>query len=115
MNSNKFFSAVLVASFALCSATAYAEDAKDGKKPEDFEAKKAARFQKADTNSDGKISKDEFVKARQEKLDEHFKQIDKDSDGFLTKDEFKDWRKHKRAEWKKRFAERMNDEDHDKE
>lgn len=49
-----------------------------------------AAFKKLDTNSDGKVSKDEFkAKAKDaEKADKAFAKMDKNSDGFLSLEEF---------------------------
>jgi len=52
-----------------------------------------AKFDKLDTNGDGKISKEEFAaspmaKRLAEKADAHFAKLDADSDGFLSKEEF---------------------------
>ena len=51
-------------------------------------------FKKMDTNSDGSISKDEFMaspraKADPTKAEERFKSLDKNSDGKLSLEEFK--------------------------
>jgi len=47
-------------------------------------------FKKLDTNSDGKVSKDEYkAKAKDaEKADKAFAKLDKNSDGFLSLEEF---------------------------
>lgn len=52
-----------------------------------------AKFEKLDTNTDGKISKEEFAagpmgKKLGEKLDAYFAKLDADSDGSLSKEEF---------------------------
>ncbi len=50
-----------------------------------------AAFKKMDKNSDGKVSKEEFVASAKDaaKADKAFAQKDKDNDGFLTLEEFK--------------------------
>lgn len=55
-------------------------------------------FEKADANSDGGISKDEW----RAKGDSMFTEIDGDKDGKLTKDEMKAHHEAKRAERKQR-------------
>lgn len=51
-----------------------------------------ARFDKMDTNKDGKISQDEHMT----KCEKGFKAMDTNNDGFLTRDECgKGWDKHK--------------------
>ncbi len=75
-----------VASFSLA-----ADDA--AKKPEEGKGKKpdmAAVFAKKDANSDGKVSKEEFLKGSKDaaKSEKQFASKDKDSDGNLTKEEF---------------------------
>ena len=50
----------------------------------------SAAFKKADTNGDGKISKEEFLVGKKDpaKAEERFKKLDKDGDGFLSLEEF---------------------------
>jgi Ca2+-binding EF-hand superfamily protein len=58
-------------------------------------------FKKADTNGDGKISKDE-AKANAPRLFEHFDAIDTNKDGQITADEMRAFHEKRRAEhWKK--------------
>lgn len=63
-------------------------DGGDGKRPDPAEM-----FKKLDANSDGSISKDEFLagpRAKQDpaKAGERFTMLDKDKDGKISKDEF---------------------------
>ncbi|MES2487885.1 MAG: EF-hand domain-containing protein [Bacteroidota bacterium] len=53
---------------------------------------------KVDTDSDGKISKDEADKAPKGKLKENFAAIDTNKDNYLDKEEIKAYRKEKKAE-----------------
>jgi Ca2+-binding EF-hand superfamily protein len=50
-----------------------------------------AAFKKKDANSDGKVSKEEFLKGAKDaaKSEAAFTAKDKDKDGFLTLEEFK--------------------------
>ena len=60
--------------------------AEGAKKPVDM----AAVFAKKDANSDGKVSKEEFLKGSKDaaKSEKQFAAKDKDKDGNLTKEEF---------------------------
>ncbi|WP_425614150.1 EF-hand domain-containing protein [Anatilimnocola sp. NA78] len=55
-------------------------------------AEPAEQFKKLDTNSDGKLTKEEFLGKRKgekaTKAEETFKKKDKDGDGSLTLEEF---------------------------
>lgn len=68
-------SSAAVLALSLASVTAMA---KDSKNPEE-------KFKKMDTNSDNKISEEEY----EDKMEEKFKKMDTNSDGFLTMDEKK--------------------------
>lgn len=60
-------------------------------------------FNKVDTNADGFVSKDEFMK----RADDRFSKTDADKDGKLSKDERKaawEHMKAKRDEWKAKRA-----------
>lgn len=60
--------------------------------------KKAAMFEKHDTNGDGTISKDEFLNHAQER----FSTIDADGSGDVSKEEAKAHHKAKREKWKEK-------------
>jgi hypothetical protein len=49
----------------------------------------ADRFKQADTNGDGKLSKEEFAAVCKSNADEKFAAADADKDGYLTPDELK--------------------------
>jgi len=70
---------------------------------------------RADTNGDGKISKDEAAAAQDQRQDDWFAKTDADKDGFLTEDEIRQARDarrdHRRVEMKARIDERFKDAD----
>ena len=77
----------LFAVLSMASIGFAADAAKKGeKKPVDMEA----MFKKKDANSDGKVSKEEFLKGAKDaaKSESQFAAKDKDKDGSLTKEEF---------------------------
>lgn len=53
------------------------------------------RFNAADTNGDGKISRAEVVALP--RLARHFDEIDANKDGFITKEEMKAWHEKRAA------------------
>ncbi|QDU29337.1 EF hand [Anatilimnocola aggregata] len=77
----KFFALLFV--LGLCTPALMAQDKK---------ADPAEQFKKMDKNSDGKISKEEFIGKRTgdkaTKAEEGFKKKDKDGDGSLSMEEF---------------------------
>lgn len=79
--------------FSSLSASAFAEEAKDGNKGK---AKRPhlspeERVKKMDTDKDGKLSLDEFKAKKKDasKAETRFKKIDANNDGFVTVDEMK--------------------------
>lgn len=70
---------------------------------------KGLMFEKADTNKDGAVSKDEFMKAQEG----HFAKMDANGDGSFTKDEAEamkqKWEK-KRKEYQEKKAQKLPDE-----
>lgn len=75
---------MLAAAFVVMGApAAFADHHEDGK---DGKHHKGEMFEKKDVNGDGVISKDEFLKAHEEK----FNDIDMDKSGDLTKEELKE-------------------------
>lgn len=59
----------------------------------------AARMKKADTDGDGKISRQEFL----ENAEQRFKRMDSDGDGFITRGEGKAAHKKMRQEHKNMY------------
>jgi hypothetical protein len=85
---------ISILTIAAFSASVHAADDAKGKgKAKGGKGDPAAAFAKLDKNSDGKISKEEFMAspAAQKdaaKAEESFKKRDKNGDGFLSKEEF---------------------------
>jgi Ca2+-binding EF-hand superfamily protein len=90
--------AVLGVSMVLVTSAGAADEQKDKKRDP------AALFKKLDTNNDGKISKDEFLKIADkikakagddkaakitQMLEKAFDKLDTNKDGYLSPDEFK--------------------------
>ena len=76
---------------SVAAGTAYAEKTKKDGKPKQTAEE---RFKAKDTNSDNKLSLEEFKgketdKDKLEKLEKAFKAMDTDKDGFLSLDEYK--------------------------
>jgi len=67
--------------------------------------KKAGMMSKYDLNGDGALTKDEFIKAHEDK----FMKMDADGDGSITKDEMKAHKKAKREKMKKKRAEKKQE------
>lgn len=80
------------------AAMASAQD--DTQKPKKADPEKM--FAKLDTDSDGKISKDEAAKAERPMLKEKFDEVDTNKDSFIDKDELKAFRQKRMAERKKK-------------
>lgn len=90
--------AILTASMVLVTSVGAADEQKDKKRDP------AALFKKLDTNNDGKISKDEFLKIADkikakagddkaakvtQALQKIFSKLDTNNDGYLSLEEFK--------------------------
>ena len=58
-------------------------------------------MERVDTNSDGMVSKAEFMAKHEEK----FAMMDKNSDGMLSKDEMMEAKKEMKSKWKDRKSE----------
>lgn len=72
---------------------------------------KPRRFDDADADKNGKLSKEEFV-AAYPRLAEEFEKIDADKDGSLSREEMRDYRKQKgEARLNERFASADSDND----
>lgn len=89
--------------FALMlSVLAVSAQAEEGRE----HGKRGKYFQETDVNGDGKISREEFLTARQKKMEEHFGRMDVNNDGQLTKEELKEGRKKMRKHMKERREKR---------
>ena len=53
-----------------------------------MEASAAEMVARADTDGDGKVSREEFIKARTAGLEQNFARMDTDGDGKLSREEF---------------------------
>ena len=53
-----------------------------------MESSPAEMVKRADADGDGKVSRDEFIKARTTALEQAFARMDTDGDGKLSKEEF---------------------------
>jgi len=94
------FLKVMVLGCILTATTASAQD--DTQKQKRGERDPEKMFAKVDTNSDGKISKDEAGKAERPMLKEKFDEIDTNKDSFLDKDELKAFREKQKEARKKK-------------
>ena len=83
----------IITLFAVLSIASISFSADEAKKPAEGKAKAdpEAMFKKKDANSDGKVSKEEYLKGSKDaaKSETQFTKKDKDSDGNLTLEEFK--------------------------
>ena len=61
------------------------------------------RFERADKNSDGFLTREEMDAAHKEKLDNMFGKLDTDKDGKLSKTELEAGRKEMRAKWQNKM------------
>ena len=88
----------LLTCFAALMVTAmpvYAEDSGDS-------AQMEQRTPKADLNKDGKVTKDEFVKAAEKRASERFDKMDTDNSGDISRKEAVTGRKEAHKEMKER-------------
>lgn len=67
----------------------------------------ARMFETADADKNGELTKDEMLKAHEQRLDKMFSELDTDKNGTLSKPELDKGREKMRAEMKERFKERM--------
>ena len=61
-------------------------------------------FKMMDANSDGKVTKEEFLAAAQKRAEERFAKLDKENKGYLTKEDFTAAREKTRERSKNRKA-----------
>lgn len=103
---NKFLmSAAAIA--LLFSAQAFAEEGQSGDhKGPPGGGRAVERFQEADSNGDGYLTKEEMLKAHEKRLDKMFERVDADKDNKLSKEELKKGREDMRAKFKDRFKDR---------
>ena len=88
---------MVLGGFALTAAPALADEHAD---------KRAQKFQEADTDGDGFLSKDEMRTKQEERLNKMFSEADNDNDGKLSREELRNHRKTMHAEMKQRMQER---------
>jgi len=104
------FQASALALAALLAGAAVASEA-----PVTDSGKGSRGIMSADTNGDGKISKDEFAALRDQKHVDWFDKMDADKDGFLTPEELRQARDvrrdHKRGEKQARMEQRFKEAD----
>ncbi len=84
-------------------------------KPKGEKADPEAVFKKLDTNSDGSVSKEEYLASKKAQKDtakagKHFEKLDANKDGKLSKDEFAAGEKAKAAETPAKPAEKKPEE-----
>lgn len=85
--------ALMLGVIAMLPVQALAADAAPKAAPKvDKGARAAEYFAKSDTNSDGKISKEEYSSQIITRANKRFDEIDGNKDGFLTKEETKAYR-----------------------
>ncbi|HYF37820.1 MAG TPA: EF-hand domain-containing protein [Prosthecobacter sp.] len=80
----------ILATLAFASLATYAADEAKGGGAEKKKMDPAQAFAKKDANSDGKLSKEEFMKGQKDeaKAEKSFGARDKDGDGSISKEEF---------------------------
>ena len=102
------FKRSLIAALILVPAIGLAADNTAGAKS----PRGAGHYSKADTNSDGKLSRAEVEKAMPRLLGK-FESIDTDKDGQLSRGELSAWKKAHRGERQAKAAERFKHADTD--
>ena len=68
-------------------------------------------MKKADTNSDGKLSYDEYRTSHEKRMEKHFKRMDANSDGFVDATEKQAARDKMRERFKKHHEKMQQDSD----
>ncbi|HUQ08984.1 MAG TPA: hypothetical protein VM146_01620 [Steroidobacteraceae bacterium] len=101
---------------ALAVAALLAGNAMAGNAPDGAPAKDGPRgIMRADTDGDGKVSKDEAAALHDKKQGDWFDKTDANKDGFLTEDEIQNGRDarrdHMRGEMKARMEQRFKEAD----
>lgn len=113
----KYTLVLIMAAATAFGISALAEEGAGGKHKKGEGRNPDAIFAKMDANSDGKVSKDEFVAAQEarakksghemkkEDIEARFAKIDTDKDGLLTKEELKAGHAGRRGEHKEKAPE----------
>ena len=87
---------LLTAIVALLAGSNYSWAQKDPACTDKFQTK----FNKKDTDGDGKISRNEYMEYSQKRAEEKFTRMDLNEDGFISSEEYKQAKAEKSKQWK---------------
>jgi hypothetical protein len=78
----------------------------------DSKDKKFLKFEEADTNKDGALTKEEMLEAHKKRIDSMFERLDTDKNGTLSKAELDKGRTEMHKKMKERWKNHENKSDH---
>ena len=87
---------LLTAIMALFIGSNYSWAQSDSAGTDKFQTK----FNKKDTDGDGKISRNEYMEYSQKRAEEKFTRMDLNEDGFISNEEYKKAKAEKSKKWK---------------